>query len=240
MKKIFSLILIILFCGVFNIASAKIDTNNYRYDYVNIPFWQNFNDQDLLVGLNTVYLNNNDLKVSAIKVSEAQKLVKISLADELPHISFNGNIKQTFKSSDEVFGDITIPDFTETQFLLPLTLSYEIDIWGKNHLKTKAYKKKFEIMKQDERTVYISMTSAFATDYYNLVKVDKLIELQEKLIATQKDIVNAIEKKYTLGTANINQVIIEKKSLTYLQEELNKFKRKTRCSFKSNERNSCR
>lgn len=226
MKKIFSLILIILFCGVFNIASAKIDTNNYRYDYVNIPFWQNFNDQDLLVGLNTVYLNNNDLKVSAIKVSEAQKLVKISLADELPHISFNGNIKQTFRSSDEVFGDITIPDFTETQFLLPLTLSYEIDIWGKNHLKTKAYKKKFEIMKQDERTVYISMTSAFATDYYNLVKVDKLIELQEKLIATQKDVVSAIEKKYTLGTANINQVIIEKKSLTYLQEELNNLKEK--------------
>lgn len=226
MKKIFSLILAILFCGVFNIASAKIDTNNYRYNYVNIPFWQNFNDQNLLVGLNSVYLNNNDLKVSAIKVSEAQKLIKISLADELPHISFNGNIKQTFKSSDEVFGDITIPDFTETQFLLPLTLSYEIDIWGKNHLKTKAYKKKFEIMQQDERTVYISMTSAFATDYYNLVKIDKLIELQEKLISTQKDVVSAIERKYTLGTANINQVIIEKKSLTYLQEELNNLKEK--------------
>lgn len=221
MKKILSLIIAVLFCSTFNIASAKVDTSNYRYGYVNIPFWQNFNDYNLLANLNTVYKNNNDLRATSLKVSEAQKLVKISLADELPHIGFNGNIKQVFKSSDEVFGDITIPDYTETQFLLPLTLSYEIDIWGKNHLKTKAYKKKFEMMQQDEKTVYISMTSAFAADYYNLIKVDKLIELQKDLINTQKNVVSAVEKKYNAGTANINQVIIEKKSLTYLQEELN-------------------
>ena len=226
MKKIFSLIIAILLCGAFSIASAKADVNNYRYGYVNMPFWQNFNDNILLANLNSLYLHNNDLKATSLKVSEAQKLVKISLADELPHIGFNGNIKQVFRSSDEVFGDITIPDFTETQFLLPLTLSYEIDIWGKNHLKTKAYKKKFEIMQQDEKTVYISMTSAFATDYYNLIKVDKLIELQQNLIETQKNVVSAVEKKYQLGTANINQVILEKKSLTYLQEELNNLKEK--------------
>lgn len=226
MKKIFSLIITILLCGAFSVASAKADVDNYRYGYVNMPFWQNFNDNILLANLNSLYLHNNDLKATSLKVSEAQKLVKISLADELPHIGFNGNIKQVFRSSDEVFGDITIPDFTETQFLLPLTLSYEIDIWGKNHLKTKAYKKKFEIMQQDEKTVYISMTSAFATDYYNLIKVDKLIELQQNLIETQKNVVSAVEKKYQLGTANINQVILEKKSLTYLQEELNNLKEK--------------
>ena len=221
MKKILSLLIAILFCSTYNVALAKVDANNYRYGYLNIPFWQNFNDYNLLANLNTVYKNNNDLKATSIKVSEAQKLVKISLADELPHIGFNGNIKQTFRSSDEVFGDITIPDFTETQFLLPLTLSYEMDIWGKNHLKTKAYKKKFEAMQQDEKTVYISMTSAFASDYYNLIKVDKLIELQKELISAQKAVVSAIEKKYNAGTANINQVITEKKSLTYLEEELN-------------------
>lgn len=220
MKKIFSLLIAIFICNTFNFANA-ITESNYRYNYVNMPFWQNFNDDLLTSHLNAVYKNNNDLKATSIKVSEAQKLVKISLADELPHIGFNGNIKQTFRSSDEVFGDITIPDYTETQFLLPLTLSYEIDIWGKNHLKTKAYKKKFEAIQQDEKTVYISMTSAFASDYYNLIKVDKLIELQKELIKTQNEVLNSIEKKYNAGTANINQVITEKKSLTYLQEELN-------------------
>lgn len=76
-------------------------------------------------------------------------------------------------------------------------------------------------MQQDEKAVYISMTSAFAADYYNLIKIDKLIELQKELINTQKNVVTAVEKKYNAGTANINQVITEKKSLTYLQEELN-------------------
>ena len=202
MKKILGLLIAILFCSTFNIAFAKVDANNYKYGYVNIPFWQNFNDYNLLANLNTVYKNNNDLKATSLKVSEAQKLVKISLADELPHIGFNGNIKQTFRSSDEVFGDITIPDFTETQFLLPLTLSYEIDIWGKNHLKTKAYKKKFEAMQQDEKTVYISITSAFASDYYNLIKVDKLIELQKELITTNSDI-STLEAQPVLDGRNM-------------------------------------
>lgn len=227
MKKLIYLFIVFLGVGFFNIASAKVEpTTNYRYGYVNIPFWKNFNDNTLLTGINAVYKNNNDLKATTLKVSESQKLVKMSLANELPHIGFNGYINQIFKSSDEVFGDITIPDYTETRFLLPLTMNYEIDIWGKNHLKTKSQKKRLEMMKQDERSVYIGLTSAYATDYYNLIKIDELIRLQKELIETQKQVVTSMEKKFDAGTATIHQVIAERKALTYLVEELHNLQEK--------------
>ena len=226
MKKLLYLFVIFLCFGFFNVSSAKVDPTNYKYGYVNMPFWENFNDYNLIAGLNTVYKNNNDLRATSLKVSEAQKLVKMSLANELPHIGFNGYINQVFKSSDEVFGDITIPDYTETRFLLPLTMNYEIDIWGKNHLRTKSQKKRLEMMKQDEKSVYVGLTSAFASDYYNLIKIDELIRLQNELIDTQKQVVKAMEKKFDAGTATIHQVIAERKALTYLIEELHNLQEK--------------
>ena len=185
-----------------------------------MPFWQNFNDDVLIKNLTTVYQNNNDLKASSLKVQEAQRLVKISLANQLPYVGFDGYIGRIFHSSDEVFGKLTIPDYTETRFLLPLSYSYEIDIYGKNYLRTKSQKKRFEMTKQEEKSAYIYLTSAFATDYYNLIKADKLIALQKDLISTQKQVIGAVEKKYELGTANINDLIQEKKALTNYKEEL--------------------
>ena len=226
MKKIIHLLLVFFCVGFFNFSYANEVEKTYQLTYLNLPFWSNFNDEILINNLQEVYTNNNDLKATTLKVSESQKLVKMSLANELPHIGFNGHINQIFKSSDEVFGDITIPDYTETRFLLPLTMNYEIDIWGKNHLKTESQKKRLEMMKQDEKSVYIGLTSAFATDYYNLIKIDELIRLQNELIDTQKQIIKATKKKFDAGTATIHQVIAEEKTLTYLVEELHNLQEK--------------
>lgn len=217
MKKfIYTLALILMLCSP---GYAK-NADNYLIGYLNLPFWQNFNDDILIKNLTTVYQNNNDLKASSLKVKEAQRLVKISLANQLPYVGFDGYIGRIFHSSDEVFGKLTIPDYTETRFLLPLSYSYEIDIYGKNYLRTKSQKKRFEMTKQEEKSAYIYLTSAFATDYYNLIKADKLIALQKDLITTQKQVIDAVEKKYEYGTANINDLIQEKKALTNYKEEL--------------------
>jgi len=218
MRKILILLMCIFFCSIQTEARMTNEIN--RLEYVNLNFWKNFNDENLLENINKVYKNNNDLKATAHKVNEAQRLVKISFANELPHIGFNGYIGQIFKSSDEVFGDITIPDYTETRFLLPLTMNYEVDIWGKNRLKTKSQKKRFEMMKQDEKSAYIYILSAFASDYYNLIKADKLIEYQKELIETQKQINEFIKKRYDVGTATLSDIVLSEKTLTYMEEDL--------------------
>lgn len=53
-----------------------------------------------------------------------------------------------------------------------------------------------------------------------MIKADKLIALQKDLITTQKQVIDAVEKKYEYGTANINDLIQEKKALTNYKEEL--------------------
>ena len=221
MKKIFCLILMMTTFCMPSFAKKSTDGEISRIEYMNIPFWEKFNDEVLIENLYSVYEKNHDLKIALHKVNEAQRLVKISFGNELPYFGFDGNINHTFSSSNEVFGDVVIPTYHETRFLFPLTMSYEADIWGKNHLKTKSQKKQYEISLQDEKAAYITLTSAFAGDYFNLIKIDELIRLQEEIIKVQNDVCRAIKQKYELGTATVNSVLLQEKLLTYLKDDLN-------------------
>jgi len=223
MKKI-----IILFLILFTSFPAFALTGNTsanmsdNMQYLNIPFWEKFNDDILVDNLLAVYQNNNDLKAAVLKVNEAQRLVKMSFANELPHIGFEGYAGRIFKSSDEIFGDITIPDYTESHFLFPISMNYEVDIWGQNRLRTKAKKKQFEMIKQDEKAAYIYISSAFAADYFNLIRLDKLIDYQKELISLQEKIISSYKIRLDLGTATLSDIDREEKNLTFMKEDLKK------------------
>lgn len=224
MKKIITIfsIICILFSAV-NTANAKSKIENQinKYDYINISFWQKYNDEILVNHLNKMYENNYDLKIAAYKLQESDKIVKLSLSNELPQIAFNGYIGRTLTSSDEKFGEITIPDYSQYRYFLPITLNYEIDLWGKNRLQTKSTKKLLDIQKEDERSLYISLTSNIAINYFNLIKTDKLLNIQDKLITNQEKICDYVRKRELNGLASQNDVLKEEKKLTYLVEEKN-------------------
>lgn len=211
--------LLILF---FTLAIIQCCTFANNVEYLNITFWQKFNDDILVENLWKVYENNHDLKSAVLKTNEAQRIVKMSFANELPHIGFEGYVGRIFKSSDEVFGNITIPNYAETHYYLPLSMNYEIDIWGKNHLITKSKKKQLEIVKQDERSAYIYITSAFAVDYFNLIRCDKLIDYQKQLIDLQEQAINSYKIRYELGTATLSEIDDAENTLTYMKEDLHK------------------
>ncbi len=223
MKKLITLFCIIsIFLSTNSLAFAKVKKAEInKYEYINMPFWQKYNDEILINHLDTIYKNNYDLKIAAYNIEESDKIVKLSLSEELPHIAFDGYIGRTLTASDEKFESVLIPDYAQYHYLLPLTLNYEVDLWGKNRLRTKGTKKLLEMQQQDERGLYITLTSNFAINYFNLIKIDKLIEIQDNLILTQEKIYDLMTKRYENGLATQNEVLSEDKNLTYLKEEKN-------------------
>ncbi len=229
-KIIIAIVYIFIFLFSFNeqgfSKNIKHNDSPTNLNIINVPFWKKFNDEVLLNSILMVYQNNNDLKISQNKIKEAQRIVKISLSNELPYIGFDGYINRTFHSSDEYKGDFIILDYHQSRFLLPLTMNFELDIWGQNRLKTKAKKKELLMLEEDQRAFYISIISSFAINYYNLVKIDKLIDVQNKLINNQKQILNAYKDKEEFGTAIQNDIIREEKKINILNYELNDLKEK--------------
>lgn len=217
------LTLFILLCSVNVTAEAKNKKNtpDYRIEYLNLDWWQKYNDPVLTDYISTAFKNNQDLKIATLNVKQSEQIVKMAFSGQLPQLGFQGDVFRDFSSSTIKFGDVVIPDYKQSNFFLPLTMSYEIDIWGENYLKTKSVKKQLEIVKQNERASYISLTSAVASQYFNLVKFDKLIKDQEELVKLQTEIVRLEEIKYKNGLCPVTELMDEKQLLTQLQEELN-------------------
>ncbi len=215
MKKVF-IILFLIFFNIFNFAFCK-DENQYT----NMDWWNSFNDKYLSENLEKLYKNNYDLKNTALKIKENEQMVKMQFAQELPFLSLTGELSRDFQAPRQQFGSMMIPKYSQYNYNIPLSAGYEIDIWGKNRLKTKSKKQQLEIIKQMERATYISLSGNFAADYFNLIKADKLIELQKELIDTQEEILSKTREKYNSGLCSINEVLEAQKLLTILKEEYN-------------------
>ena len=223
MKKFYIFILLIYLLmplGVF--AQSKNPEPQKHIEYLNLEWWEKFNDENLTNNLLKVYEKNYDLKNAALKVKENEQLVKMQFANELPSLSLSGDLSRDLRGPYQQYGNMRIPTYSQYNYLLPITAAYEVDIWGTNRLKTKSVKQQLEIVKQAERATYIALSSDFAVDYFNLIKADEFLAIQDKLIKTQADIVAKTKDKYEIGLCSIDELLAEEKMLTTMNEERNK------------------
>lgn len=168
----------------------KKASDDYTYAYVNMEWWENFNDPQLKTYISQAVKNNYDLKMASLAVEEYYQQTRISFANELPSatVGYSPNL-------------VKMPGMTNTagSFVAPALVQYEVDIFLKNRDKTKSVKKLWEGSKLDERAAYISVASAVGTTYLNIVKLDKLIALQEEIVNDRKEIYDLMLLRHNEG-----------------------------------------
>lgn len=213
MKKFFIVLGIIFFLTPTSEAIQQ--------EAMNLDWWSSFNDEILLQNLVTLYDKNYDLKNAELKIKENEQIVKMQFANELPAAVLSGELSRDLRAPRQQFGAMRIPAYSQYNYNIPLTAGYEIDIWGKNRLKTKSKKEQLEIIRQAERATCIALSSDFATEYFNLIKADKLIEIQQNIIKIQEEILDKTKDKYKCGLCPVTEVLEQEKILTSLREEYN-------------------
>ncbi len=166
------------------------------YSYINIEWWKDLNDPILTEYLIKAVQYNKDLKIATLKVEETTEAKNITRANEMPMLGV-GAVPALYK----------MPAVTKSEGLIsvPLYANYELDLFGKNREKTKAMDKLIEISRQKEKAAYISVAGAVGTTYYNIVKLDKLIEVQEQIIEERKQIYDLMQlsnKEGLISTAD--------------------------------------
>lgn len=215
-KKIFSLALTISILGLNSIpvcahAFMKKDrviqsqVTEYKFDNVNLDWWKNYNDE-ILEGYIVRAINENlDLKIATLKVEEARQNVKMQFSKELPNVSVGVSDFQ-LKLPDDM-GNMFKASRSENFFGMPMLVSYEADLFLKNHDKTKSVKKMHEVAKINERAAYISVASAVGATYFNIVKLDKLISIQEEIIKNRKQIYELMKQRNLEGITSTADLV---------------------------------
>lgn len=175
---------------------TKVKPQKNKYEYINLAWWQQFNDEYLNDYIIKAMEKNQDLKIATLTIDEYYQNVIAQRAGELPTLQAGfmpgyGNF--TGKSSDG--------------YMLPLIANYEIDIWGKNHNKTTSARKLYEASILNEQTAYISIASAVGATYLNIVKLDALIDFQEKIVNLRKEIFEMMSISNAEGLASTSDLV---------------------------------
>ncbi len=162
----------------YRVKRNKKYNDNYKYEYVNLDFWNNFNDENLNNYINLAIKNNYDLKIATLNVDEFYQSTRIQFAKELPQAGLGFSPAYAKVMNTEA----------DWMFAMPMIINYEADIFLKNRDKTRSSKKLYESSKFDERAAYITIASAVGTIYFNISKLNEIIEKQEEIVSLRKQI----------------------------------------------------
>ena len=199
-KKI--LLFFIIYFFLISISFAKEFRINYeeKLSYVNMNFWSKFGD-DMLCGYITEGVkNNHDVREASYKIEEFNQKIKVTRSREFPVLLVSPSYLGAQVPKLDNF------ELSTNAFLLPFLVSYEADLLLKNHDKTKLDKKEYEIQKLKEKALYITLASDIAALYINIMKFDKMLEINEKILKNQKELLAKTELRYKNGIATEKDV----------------------------------
>lgn len=164
-------------------------------------YWWEVFDDPLLNSLEQEALaKNDDLKIAFNRVKEARFIMKAAKADLYPHFYLNP-VYNNEGVLYESYSDGVIVRSHQLTYLLPLDLSYEVDLWGKIRSRYHAAKENWEGQIEAYRSVMLILTADLATIYFQLRTMDAQIDL---LVATYQN----LEKAYEISQSRYKAKLI--------------------------------
>ena len=191
-------------------------SDDYKYDYVNMPWWDVFGDDILKGYIEKAIVNNYDLKMATLNVEEFYQQTRIQFANELP-MAVAGGGPALYKAPGT--------SSSEGAFGLPFIVNYEADIFLKNRDKTKASKKLYENSKFDERATYISIAGAVGATYLIIVNLDKVIEIQTDIVDLRKKIFELMQLSNKEGLTSTADTVKANKAFVQSETDLIEYKK---------------
>lgn len=192
----------------------------YRLNSINIGWWENFSDPYLKDYIFQTITKNHDLKQAALKSEEYRQMVRTTFSKELPTLTLAPTFAR-IKTARNQIGDFEFAQTRTNIYAIPLAAIYEADIFLKNHNKTKSSKMEKNAVEYEEKAANIIMASEVATLYINIIKLDKIIETQQKITDIREKIFLLTKDRNKAGLASVYDVTYTDKLHTQAQIDLN-------------------
>ena len=204
-RKFAALILAFLFGAAITVNTAfarefAIDLKE-KVSYVNLDYFDRFGDELLKSYILKAVENNHSARQASYKSEEFRQQVKYSFGAELPSLSVSPTYLGIKGINDGGFAGLP-----KNTFLLPFIVSYEPDFLLKNRDKTRSVKKIYEGVKFQEQTAYIALASDVATLYVNILKTNKMLELQNEFVGANEKYLAHAQRKLARGTISQSEL----------------------------------
>ena len=181
-------------------------------------WWEIFQDPVLNDLEQQLLSNNYDLKIAFNRVQEARAIMKGAKAELYPQLYLNplyNNEGVLYES----YSDGVIVRAHEVLYLLPLSLSYEADLWGKIRSRYLAAQENWEGQQEAFRSTLLILTADLATVYFQLRTLDTQIGLLQSFVKNREKALKINEFRYKSKLVDYSDVTRAALQVTNAQAE---------------------
>ena len=163
-----------------------------RADIAWTNWWTVFSDP-VLNDLEAQATNaNRDIRIAIAHVDEANAMARAVHSQQLPTIGASPSFSRTREAQQRPNnGNTNGLAATYNDLLLPLTLNYEIDAWGRIRRMVQSANAKEQASDADLRFVRLSVGASVAVDYYSLREADAQLSIYDATV-------DALQKGYQI------------------------------------------
>jgi outer membrane protein, multidrug efflux system len=173
-----------------------------------LPWWAVFHAPPLQTLVEEAIHESHDLRAAAARVEQARYEIAIARADMLPQVGY-----QAEAARQRAF----VPgagNETFNAFLGTFNLAWEIDLWGRIRRATEAARAEYLAAEAARRGVLLTLVSDVAQAYFELVGLDRELEITHGTVITFQDTVDLFQRRYVGGIGTLLEVSRASAALT--------------------------
>jgi NodT family efflux transporter outer membrane factor (OMF) lipoprotein len=164
-------------------------------------WWEVFTDPQLNTLEEQINVSNQTLKAAQAQFEQARALVRVNRASYYPTVTGGVAASRNRASTARPNGHF-ITQNPYTDLLLPIDLSYEIDVWGRVRHTVQAARANAQASAADLETVSLSLHAELASDYFQLRTLDAEARLLDSTVESYMRALELTQSRYSGGVAS--------------------------------------
>ncbi len=173
-------------------------------------WWTLFDDPQLDSLEQQIDVSNQNLKAAEAQFLAARALVRGTRSQLFPQVSAGPSIGAAQPSGTRAISNY---HDTYTDLLLPVYVSYEVDVWGRIRSAISASQANAQATAADLESARLSLHAELAADYFALRGVDRDKQLLDSAVASYERALELTENRFRGGIASQADVALAETQL---------------------------
>jgi NodT family efflux transporter outer membrane factor (OMF) lipoprotein len=162
-------------------------------------WWELFGDADLNALEQQIDVSNQTLKAAEAQFAQARALVRGTRATLFPTVDFSPSAARAEASGNRPASNI---HQAANDFVLPVDVSYEADVWGRIHSAVSASRAAAQASAADLETARLSLHAELAVDYFALRGADRDRQLLDAAVESFEKALELTQSRFQGGIAS--------------------------------------
>jgi NodT family efflux transporter outer membrane factor (OMF) lipoprotein len=162
-------------------------------------WWEIFQDSQLNGLEQQINVSNQNLKAAFAQYQESRAALRYVRADYYPTITTSPSATREQYSNNRPPHSSTFDGLTFNDFVLPINLSYQANVWGRVSRNVESYREQAQASAADLAVVNLSMHATLAVDYFAARTLDAEEKLLKDTVAQYQQAFDLNEDRYRGG-----------------------------------------